>query len=399
MKRAIAVGGDAELLSVGFCIGGVGQRSVDRIHRRGQADGAAGDRAGQGRRVTQDEDFTIREGRDRGEAQVAHVVLQVQVGEQELVLEFFLELGELFRSAQLDAGAGGGELVAQDVEDIDAVEAVDVDLLILQARRDSQRVIGFEGQRGAEATTGAVVHVAFDAAVRLDGVDEARELGGERGDAQRGLFADRNVDGTLEVAADVAALNLVQRGFNCALIDADLRRIGDIADGARQRARAEQRALGAAQHFDAVQVEQVEVRGEQRHGDDAFVQIDADLLLHARLIADDLAGGDAADGDLALPGAEVLDGKAGDGARQVLDVGNAAVADGLFALRADGEGHIDQGFFAFACGDDQFFNFAFGGKGSGGSREGHGERQRTRLSHQQGLVDFHEVFSLSGRDS
>ena len=52
---------------------------------------------------------------------------------------------------------------------------------------------------------------------------------------------------------------------------------------------------------------------------DAFVEIDADLLLDARLVADDLAGGDAADRDLALAGAEVLDGEAGDVAADVLE--------------------------------------------------------------------------------
>ena len=50
-----------------------------------------------------------------------------------------------------------------------------------------------------------------------------------------------------------------------------------------------------------------------------FVEIDADLLLHARLVAGDLAGGDAAHRNLALARPEVLDGEARDVAADVLD--------------------------------------------------------------------------------
>ena len=54
--------------------------------------------------------------------------------------------------------------------------------------------------------------------------------------------------------------------------------------------------------------------------DDAFVEIDADLFLDARLVADDLAGRNAADRHLALARPEVLDREAGDIAADILDV-------------------------------------------------------------------------------
>ena len=79
------------------------------------------------------------------------------------------------------------------------------------------------------------------------------------------------------------------------------------------------RALRAAQRLDAVEIEEVEVRREQRQRDDAFVEVDANLLLHAGLVADDLAGGHAADGNLALPRPEVLDRQARNVAADVLD--------------------------------------------------------------------------------
>ena len=50
---------------------------------------------------------------------------------------------------------------------------------------------------------------------------------------------------------------------------------------------------------------------------DRLVEIDADLLLDARLVADDLPGRDAAHRDLALAKPEVLDGEAGDVHRHV----------------------------------------------------------------------------------
>ena len=81
---------------------------------------------------------------------------------------------------------------------------------------------------------------------------------------------------------------------------AELRLVGDVAHRAGQRAGAEQRALRTAQHLDAVDVEEVEVRREERQRDHRLVEVDADLLLHARLVAHDLAGGDAAHRDLAL---------------------------------------------------------------------------------------------------
>ena len=72
----------------------------------------------------------------------------------------------------------------------------------------------------------------------------------------------------------------------------------------------------------------------------AFVEIDADLFLDARLVADDLAGGDAADRHLALAGAEVLDGEAGDVAADVLERLRVRALDVRLGLRVDREGHV-----------------------------------------------------------
>ena len=62
---------------------------------------------------------------------------------------------------------------------------------------------------------------------------------------------------------------------------------------------------------------------------DRLVEVDADLLLDARLVAHDLAGRDAAHRDLALAGAEVLHGEAADVGGDALDVLDAALAQRL----------------------------------------------------------------------
>src|SRR3546814_8014861 len=89
------------------------------------------------------------------------------------------------------------------------------------------------------------------------------------------------------------------------------RLIGDVAQRAADRSRAEERALRPAQRFDAVEIEQVEVGGEERQRDDRFVEIDADLFLDPRLVARDLARRNAADRPLTLPASEILEGQCG----------------------------------------------------------------------------------------
>ena len=84
---------------------------------------------------------------------------------------------------------------------------------------------------------------------------------------------------------------------------------------------------------------------------DRLVEVDADLLLDAGLVAHDLAGGDAAHGDLALAGAEVLHGEAGDVRGDVFDVLGAALAQRLFGRGRDRERHVEQRLLALAGGD------------------------------------------------
>ena len=92
----------------------------------------------------------------------------------------------------------------------------------------------------------AVIDVLVDAAAFAQRVDEAAILGVIADRAHRDLVADRQVDHALEVAADVVLVDEVDVGFGQALEPAELRLVGDVADRAADRARAEQRALRRA---------------------------------------------------------------------------------------------------------------------------------------------------------
>src|SRR6185503_2590327 len=122
----------------------------------------------------------------------------------------------------------------------------------------------------------------------LDRVDVAGEAIVIPGDPRRVALADGHVEAKLEIGAGVAAGHAADAELGEAAGDADFRLVGDVADGARERSGTEERALRSAQHLDAVGVEQIEIGREERERDDRLVEVDADLLLDAGLIADDL---------------------------------------------------------------------------------------------------------------
>src|SRR5262249_43263060 len=144
------------------------------------------------------------------------------------------------------------------------------------------------------------------------------------GDAHGGRWAQRQIETELHVAASVPAIDAVAAELDESFLQSDLGLVRDVAHGSRQGAGAEQRALRTAQHLDAIRVEQIEVWREEGERDDRLVEIDADLLFHTWLVSHDLAGGDAAHGDLALAGPEVLHGESADVCRDPLNVVDAA---------------------------------------------------------------------------
>jgi hypothetical protein len=98
---------------------------------------------------------------------------------------------------------------------------------------------------------------------RTDGVDESTVFLAIGDGANRHRFTQRDVDCPLKMIAHVAIGQVIDVGFDHAFGPPQLRLVGDIADRAADRSRAEQRALRPAQSFHAVEVEKVKVRSEQ----------------------------------------------------------------------------------------------------------------------------------------
>ena len=123
---------------------------------------------------------------------------------------------------------------------------------------------------------------------------------------------------------------------------AELGLVGDVAQRAGLGAGAEQRALRAAQHLEAIEVEELEIGRKQRDRNRRLIEVHAHLLLHARLVANHLPGADAADRDLALARAEVRNRQSRDIARQIDDVFSARVDDLILRFGSDRERNVLQ---------------------------------------------------------
>ena len=230
------------------------------------------------------------------------------------------------------------ELVRVEVENLLAVEAIGLDVLVDDARGQLDARRRLPQDRGAAADAAARIDVLLRR--RPDRVDEPRVARAIADNAQRRGWPKREVDRALQPAADRGFLHRVDVGLDQPFGLAEFGLVGDVADRPADAARSEQSALRPAQRLDAVEVEQVEVRREQRQRDDALVEVDADLLLHARLVADDLAGRDTAHRNLALPRPEILYGKPGDVAADVLECDRVGALYVGLGLGVDREGHV-----------------------------------------------------------
>ena len=85
----------------------VDQGSIQGVDRLRKADRGAGDASVEGGRVAYDEHVAVRRRRDRGEGvPVVEVDLDLQIGKQELVGGWLLELGEELALAKVHGGGG-----------------------------------------------------------------------------------------------------------------------------------------------------------------------------------------------------------------------------------------------------------------------------------------------------
>ncbi len=137
-RQPISAAGESHLLRPHLGVGGIVERRIERINVLREADGPAGDAGSQGGRIAHDQDLAMRVRCDRGQARLSQVVRQIQVGEQEVVGEGLVDLGEHLALAQGHRGPGGGVRIGQDVEGINAVPAVHLHPLIDDPRDNAQ---------------------------------------------------------------------------------------------------------------------------------------------------------------------------------------------------------------------------------------------------------------------
>src|SRR6185436_354504 len=121
---------------------------------------------------------------------------------------------------------------------------------------------------------------------RVDVTAVARVVADDAHGARR---SERNVRRELRGTADSAVLNRFDTELGDRFADAEFCGVRDVTQSARFGSGTEQSALRSAQNFDTRQVEEIDIRCEERQRDHRFVEVDADLLLDARLVARDLS--------------------------------------------------------------------------------------------------------------
>ena len=210
----------------------------------------------------------------------------------------------------------------------------------------------------------------------FDEVDVAAFVRIEADRPHREVVADGNVDPAARVVAFAAALRRADFEVDPARKAADVRFVGDVVEGSRLRARSEQRALGAWQQLDALDVDEAHVRllRDRRHR--LLVEVDRDLAVDPEFRG---AGRNAADDDGALAGPGAVDVHGGQRAYQVVKIGQRLLLDEVRGERGDALGHDLQVDLAPRGRDDHFFErvaLAVGGENRGcriqrcGNRDG-----------------------------
>ena len=154
--------------------------------------------------------------------------------------------------------------------------------------------------------------------------------------------------------------------------------LGHVLDRAADSVAAVQRALRPAQHFDPLNIVDIEHRG-LRPVEIDIVEIDPDTLFEARnrvLLAD------PADerAQCRIGRAAGFERHVGNGLGQRGDIGRALIGELVARDRRDRDRHVEQAFLAAACGDDDRVAIILGGGGSiariaGGLRERRGGGQ------------------------
>ena len=250
---------------------------------------------------------------------------------------------------------GGGQVGGHGPDQLGAAVVVALAVVGDQGQRQGLGDIG--GDHGADAP----VLIAVDARIGGDVVDIAAVGAVEGGDPALDHIAERHIDGAAQaVFIAVAGIATFQE-----TAEIRARALGNDVDDAGRGVLAEQRALRAAQHFQAVDVDQV-AEGLTGPAVDHAIDDGGDR---------GFAGNREGRGTDPTQEQRLVDGGAGlaevQGRHEVLrafQVHRAAGGDGRAGDHGDGQRHILEFLYALLGGDHDFSD---GGRIIGGTRLGH----------------------------
>ncbi len=214
--------------------------------------------------------------------------------------------------------------------------------------------------------------------IRRDVVDEPRVAAGIANEPDRRAVRQRQVHEPFDAATRVSRVDLDDPEIVTSLEPPDLRLLGNDAQRAGHRTRAEQRALWSGQRLDPLDVVDVDVEVVVDGRDRLFVEVHTDERggADAQAVA---AIGHAADVELRLPGAEGLVRQARQVLRVIVEVADRQLSQRAGIQRLDADRHVLQALGASLRRHDDFFQAApcLGGRRRmrrEDSRDRHGQR-------------------------
>ena len=234
----------------------------------------------------------------------------------------------------------------------------------IRRRREAQRDAGailalaieiIDARAVRRLRTGTAGDILHHAIAQLDGA------GDPQGD---------HVVAKVDVAIDAALIKIAIAHTHFAR-GAGTRLGGDHRNDADGRCGAEERRLRALHHFDAFKIIEIEIGAARPRHVDA-VQIDGDGRCSLRGTA---VGGDAADHETRVVGALFLHIEAGHIGRELVELGDADLAQGPPGVGGDGDRHVALLLLALLGGDDNLLAQRFGdliiagGLGCGGGQD------------------------------
>ena len=282
---------------------------------------------------------------------------QVPLGDQavEPALQFITAVPVLGQPARVRGG----------VEDAFLRRPVGVLVVILGGEVEAQVFSGRPEQAGAAGKAVGLVQPLVQGDVAAEAVVV---VGSDRGAQGHGI-ADGKIDRTARSHQAVVAhsyIGLAGKFFGVG-------RLGNHVDGAARGVLAEQGALGAAQHFDAFEVQEIRMQGKRRG------HVDAVQVIGHGGVGDGILVGLVAHAAYRDNGLETFvlgDGDAGGDTAEVHEGGEVAVVHVFARQSGHGLREVLQAFGAFFCSHGHLFQPWRAFLGRAGQRRASGDKAR-----------------------